>query len=141
MADERVQRRLAAIMVADIVGYSRQIEVDEEGTRARLRSLHSELIDPLIAIARAMINDPRVILADEPTGFLDRRAALEIMAEFQRFNDEGRTIILITHDPAVAGFARRRVLILHGTVIGDEAVEQSARADALLARDAAGVLQ
>ncbi len=45
MAEERVQRRLAAILAADVVGYSRHIEADEEGTRARLRSLHSELID------------------------------------------------------------------------------------------------
>ncbi len=49
MAAERVQRRLAAILVADVVGYSRLIEADEEGTRVRLRSLHSELIDPRIA--------------------------------------------------------------------------------------------
>ena len=49
MADERVQRRLAAILVADVVGYSRLIEADEEGTRARLKSLLSELIDPKIA--------------------------------------------------------------------------------------------
>ncbi len=49
MAEERVQRRLAAILVADVVGYSRLIEQDEEGTRARLRSLHAEVIDPRIA--------------------------------------------------------------------------------------------
>ena len=49
MAEERVQRRLVAILAADVVGYSRLMEVDEEGTRARLRSLHSELIDPRIA--------------------------------------------------------------------------------------------
>ncbi len=49
MAEERVQRRLAAILAADVVGYSRLMEADEVGTRARLRSLHSELIDPRIA--------------------------------------------------------------------------------------------
>ncbi len=49
MAKERVQRRLAAILVADVVGYSRLVEADEEGTRARLKSLYSELIDPRIA--------------------------------------------------------------------------------------------
>jgi adenylate cyclase len=49
MADQRVRRRLAAILAADVVGYSRHIEADEEGTRARLRSLHAELIDPRIA--------------------------------------------------------------------------------------------
>ena len=49
MAEERVQRRLAAILAADVVGYSRAIEADEEGTRVRLRSLHADLIDPRIA--------------------------------------------------------------------------------------------
>ena len=49
MAEERVQRRLAAILAADVVGYSRMIERDEEGTRARLKSMHAELIDPKIA--------------------------------------------------------------------------------------------
>ena len=59
MAEERVQRRLAAILVADVVGYSRQIEADEEGTRARLRNLHAEMIDPLIASDGGRIVTPR----------------------------------------------------------------------------------
>lgn len=94
-----------------------------------------------VAIARAMVNDPRVILADEPTGSLDRRAGLEVMAEFQKLNDEGRTVILITHDRAVADFARRRVSILDGTVTGDEAVATPARAETVLAGEDKGPLQ
>lgn len=85
-----------------------------------------------VAIARAMVNDPRVILADEPTGSLDRRAGVEVMAEFQRFNDEGRTIILITHDPQVADFAQRCISLLDGTIIDDKAVPQPVRAESLL---------
>jgi len=72
-----------------------------------------------VAIARAMVNDPLVLLADEPTGSLDQRAGAEVMAEFHKLNDEGRTIILITHDPAVAAYARRCVSILDGVVTGD----------------------
>jgi putative ABC transport system ATP-binding protein len=94
-----------------------------------------------VAIARAMINDPRVILADEPTGSLDRRAGIEIMAQFQRFNDEGRTIVLITHDPAIADFAQRCISILDGIVIDDKAVCQPIGAEELLSGEPRDVLR
>ena len=80
MAEQRVQRRLAAIMAADVVGYSRLIEVDEEGTRVRLRSLHAELIDPRIAAdgGRIVKTMGDGILVEFPSAVDAVRNALEI---------------------------------------------------------------
>jgi ABC-type lipoprotein export system ATPase subunit len=75
-----------------------------------------------VAIARALVNEPDIILADEPTGNLDTRAGLEVMAIFQQLNRLGKTVVLITHDAEVASMARRRVQIVDGRIVGDEVV-------------------
>ncbi len=75
-----------------------------------------------VAIARALVNDPKMILADEPTGNLDSRTSEEVMAVFQRLNDEGKTVVLITHEPDIAGFARRVVMFRDGRVVEDRPV-------------------
>jgi putative ABC transport system ATP-binding protein len=67
-----------------------------------------------VAIARALINDPAFILADEPTGNLDEAASAAVMQLLHELNDEGRTVILVTHDPAVAAHARRTLMIRDG---------------------------
>lgn len=67
-----------------------------------------------VAIARAMVNDPKILLADEPTGALDTKSSLQVMDLFQKLNDEGVTILMITHDPEIAQYARRTVLIRDG---------------------------
>ena len=72
-----------------------------------------------VAIARALVNRPQLILADEPTGTLDSRTGLEIMALFGRLNESGITIILVTHDQTVAGFARRVISLKDGFVVDD----------------------
>ncbi len=77
-----------------------------------------------VAIARAMINDPAMVLADEPTGNLDSRTSEDVMAVFQALNAQGRTIVLITHEPDVARFARRVVVFKDGCVLSDDRVEQ-----------------
>jgi putative ABC transport system ATP-binding protein len=72
-----------------------------------------------VAIARALVNDPRVLLADEPTGALDSRTSLEIMALFQDLNRAGMTVLVVTHEPDVATFASRVVRFRDGRVLSD----------------------
>ncbi len=70
-----------------------------------------------VAIARALINDPEVLLADEPTGNLDSRTSIEVMEIFQSLNDKGITIIMVTHEPDIAGYARRNVVMRDGRIV------------------------
>jgi putative ABC transport system ATP-binding protein len=72
-----------------------------------------------VAIARALVTNPRIILADEPTGNLDSRAGQEIMGIFDRLNAEGITILLVTHEHAIAAHARRVLTIRDGRVVSD----------------------
>ena len=69
-----------------------------------------------VAIARAMVNDPEILLADEPTGALDSRSGNQIMELFSRLNEEGVTIIMITHDEKIASNAQRIIRIIDGEV-------------------------
>lgn len=72
-----------------------------------------------VAIARALINNPSVILADEPTGALDSATSKDVMAFFQSLNEQGQTVIFVTHDPDVAGYARRVIAFRDGGVVQD----------------------
>lgn len=67
-----------------------------------------------VAIARAMVNNPKILLADEPTGALDSKSSSQVMELFQKLNDEGVTVVMITHDPHVAEYAKRIVYIFDG---------------------------
>jgi putative ABC transport system ATP-binding protein len=86
-----------------------------------------------VAIARALVNEPDLLLADEPTGNLDRRSADEVLAIFQSLNQAGRTIVLVTHDPAVANHCHRIARIEGGRIVADERVAAAgtARGEAL----------
>jgi len=77
-----------------------------------------------VAIARALVNEPDVILADEPTGNLDSHSALEVMALFQRMNRDGRTIVLVTHDPQIAEHCQRIARIEHGRIVSNQRVAE-----------------
>ena len=77
-----------------------------------------------VAIARALINDPEIVLADEPTGNLDSRTSVEIMGIFQQLNDRGITIIMVTHEPDIASYARRNVVMRDGVILKDFNVTQ-----------------
>jgi putative ABC transport system ATP-binding protein len=75
-----------------------------------------------VAVARALINDPEVLLADEPTGNLDSRTSVEVMDIFQNLNDKGITIIMVTHETDIAAYARRNVVMRDGRILSDRAV-------------------
>jgi putative ABC transport system ATP-binding protein len=83
-----------------------------------------------VAIARALINEPEVLLADEPTGNLDSRTSVEIMAIFQQLNERGITVIMVTHEPDIAAYAKRNVMMRDGVILDDHVV--SRRLDAIV---------
>lgn len=85
-----------------------------------------------VAIARALVNEPALILADEPTGALDTRTGIEIMALFQKLNRGGMTVIIVTHEANVAQFARRILRFQDGRVIKEEINTERVDADRLL---------
>jgi putative ABC transport system ATP-binding protein len=76
-----------------------------------------------VAIARALVTSPALVLADEPTGNLDSRTTIEVMALFQELNDTGITIVLVTHEPEVAIYAKRVVEVRDGQILRDHPVE------------------
>ena len=85
-----------------------------------------------VAIARALINEPEVLLADEPTGNLDSRTSVEIMAIFQQLNKRGITVIMVTHEPDIAAYAKRNVMMRDGVILDDHVVSRRLDATAQL---------
>jgi putative ABC transport system ATP-binding protein len=81
-----------------------------------------------VAIARALVNRPQLILADEPTGNLDSRTSVEVLALFQQLNEEGITILLVTHEPDIAEHAKRTVTFKDGRVLSDHPIASPRRA-------------
>jgi putative ABC transport system ATP-binding protein len=101
-----------------------------------------------VAIARALVTKPTLLLADEPTGNLDSRMTVEVMALFQELNDQGITIVLVTHEPEVAHYAKRIVVVRDGHIVRDYAVKDRRRAaddlkelDATVSIDTVSVLE
>ena len=83
-----------------------------------------------VAIARALVNNPQIILADEPTGALDSRTSIEIMAIFQRLNrQQGITTIIVTHEPDIAAYANRNIYFRDGRIVRDEKIAHPQQAD------------
>src|SRR2546427_4300628 len=85
-----------------------------------------------VAIARALINEPEVLLADEPTGNLESRTSVEIMAIFQQLNERGITVIMVTHEPDIAAYAKRNVMMRDGVILDDHVVSRRLDATAQL---------
>ncbi len=108
----------------DLSGLGRRA-LERVGLADRIEHTPSELSggqQQRVAIARALVNEPDLLLADEPTGNLDARAALELMSIFRELNDKGTTIVMVTHDMAMAQHARRIVRIEEGRVAEAEAI-------------------
>jgi putative ABC transport system ATP-binding protein len=76
-----------------------------------------------VAIARALVNNPSIILADEPTGNLDSKSSVEIMNIFQDLNDEGVTVVMVTHEPDIAQYTKRKVVFRDGFIIEDTPIK------------------
>lgn len=111
--DERERRARAALTAAGM----------DEGRFNHLSNQLSGGQMQRVAIARALVNDPAIILADEPTGNLDSKTGDLVLATFQKLHREGRTIILITHEPYVAEHAERTILVKDGVIIEDKVNE------------------
>lgn len=119
------ERRERALHALDLVGLS-----------GRLHHTPSQLSggqQQRVAIARSLVNDPVIILADEATGNLDTRTSYEIMALFQKLNNEGKTIGFVTHEPDIATFSSRTIVLKDGSLVKDDAVTNRQNAAAALA--------
>ena len=110
----RQDRRERAVEALRLVGLEHRVD--------HLPSQLSGGEQQRLAIARALVNDPRIVLGDEPTGNLDSRTGLEIIALLEELNDEGVTLVLVTHDEYVARHARRIIRLFDGVVERDETV-------------------
>ena len=126
-AVENVELPLVYAGVAPRLRRRRAVEALERvGLADRLRHLPSQLSggqQQRVAIARALVNEPRLILADEPTGNLDSRASVEMISLLQRLGDEGITVVLVTHEPDIAAYARRVIVVRDGLVDDDRRIE------------------
>ncbi|MCR6657320.1 MAG: ABC transporter ATP-binding protein [Opitutus sp.] len=82
-----------------------------------------------VAIARALVNQPQVLLADEPTGNLDSKTSVEVMGVFQKLNDSGITIVMVTHELDIAQFCKRNLIMRDGRIVSDVQVANRSRAE------------
>jgi putative ABC transport system ATP-binding protein len=87
-----------------------------------------------VAIARGLVNQPQVLLADEPTGNLDSKTSIEVMGVFQKLNDQGITIVMVTHELDVARYCKRNLILRDGVVVRDAPVEDRSIAAAEMQR-------
>ena len=118
---ERTRRATEALRRVGLAGR-------EEATPAQLSGGQQQRV----AIARALVNRPRLILADEPTGALDTRTSVEVVGLLQELHRSGITIVIVTHEPDVARYAQRRVLVRDGRIVSDDAqTPRDAAADLL----------
>ncbi len=87
-----------------------------------------------VAIARALVNEPQVLLADEPTGNLDSKTSVEVMGVFQQLNEQGITIVMVTHELDIAHYTKRNLILRDGVVVRDEAVANRSIAEVEMAK-------
>jgi putative ABC transport system ATP-binding protein len=87
-----------------------------------------------VAIARALVNEPQVLLADEPTGNLDSKTSIEVMGVFQKLNEQGITIVMVTHELDVAHYCKRNLILRDGVVVRDEFIKDRSIAEVELGK-------
>lgn len=114
------EMRVKAMHALDIVGLSKR----SEHHPSQLSGGQQQRV----AIARSLINEPEIILADEPTGNLDTRTSVEIMGVFQRLNDQGITIVMVTHELDIARYATRNIVMRDGRILTDSPVANRTQA-------------
>lgn len=112
----------------------RQVEnmLEMVGLKDRMNAFPNELSggeQQRVAIARALVNNPKIILADEPTGALDSRSGIQVMNLFQQLNEEGVTIIMITHDANIANHAKKVLHIFDGEIVEDKERKEKQQAE------------
>ena len=117
---ERAKMALSAVGLGDRLGH----------TSSQLSGGQQQRV----AIARAMVNNPAFILADEPTGNLDTEMSLEVMSLFQDLNNRGTTVVMVTHEPDIASYTKRLIVVRDGAIMSDEPVQVRRRALDDLAR-------
>ncbi len=122
----RAEQRSRAMKALDMVGLGER----HDHTSNQLSGGQQQRV----AIARALVNEPKLLLADEPTGNLDSRTSIEIMGIFQRLNEAGMTIAMVTHELDIARYCRRVVVMRDGLVRSDEAVKDRLLASEELAK-------
>ncbi len=122
-ADEMRRRALAAL---EIVGLAPRAD--------HLPSQLSGGQQQRVAIARALVNEPRLLLADEPTGNLDSKTSVEVMGVFQRLNEQGITLVMVTHELDIAQYCKRILVVRDGLLVRDEPVQNRLIATEELAR-------
>jgi putative ABC transport system ATP-binding protein len=100
--------------------------LDMVGLATRKKHMPNELSGgqrQRVAIARALVNNPSIIMADEPTGNLDSRSSVDIMNIFSSLHEQGRTVILVTHEPDIAEYAKRVIMVRDGLIVSDQTKE------------------
>ena len=120
--DERVRRATEALATVGLANRAEHLPSQMSGGQQQR-----------VAIARALVNRPSILFADEPTGNLDSRTAVEIMEVFQTLNDSGLTVVMVTHEHDIAAFAKRIIVFRDGRIRTDEPVHDRPRAADVLA--------
>ncbi len=120
-AAERVKRSLDALTLVGLADRANHFPSQMSGGQQQR-----------VAIARALVNHPSILFADEPTGNLDSRTSIEIMEVLQNLNDQGLTIVMVTHEPDIAQFAKRIIVFRDGTIRKDDSIRERPRASEVL---------